>query len=84
MQKVWQSGSAMVGVVFDRKQSPIAPLAYAIRFSLQGGNDKKLYSVFVPKVGYGLSRGDLIWVIMPGKRGLPLAGLWMGCGSVRA
>jgi len=82
MQKVWQTGTAQIAVISDRRQSPIAPMSYSLRCSLQNGNDKKLFDVFVPKAGKDLAEGGLIWVIVPVKKGSPLAGLWMGCGSV--
>ena len=83
-QQVWQNGTAQLAVISERKQSPIAPMSYAIRCSLQVSRDKKLFNVFVPKTGSGLKAGDLIWVMMPQKKGPPLSGLWMGCGSVQA
>jgi hypothetical protein len=78
----WQSGSAVPAVIFDRKQSPIAPMSYAVRCSLANSRNKELFTVFVPRHGYGLEKGDMIWVITPLKKGRPLAVLWMAGGSV--
>jgi hypothetical protein len=84
MRSVWQTGPASIAVIYERKQSAIAPMSYVVRCSLQNHRDKQLFDVYVPRVGYGLGKGDLIWVIMPVKKGQPVAALWMGeeAGSV--
>jgi hypothetical protein len=81
LMNLWKSGAVAVAVIYDRKQSPIAPLSYALRCSLQNNRQKTLFTVFVPRIGYGLEKGDLIWVITPPKKGRPLAVLWTAGGS---
>ena len=73
----WQNGSAVPAAIFDRKQSPIAPMSYALRCSLSNNRKKELVTVFVPRAKSGLDKGDLIWVIAPTKKGRPLAAMWM-------
>jgi hypothetical protein len=84
MRAVWEKGGAQVAVIHERKQSPIAPMSYVVRCSLQNHRDKKLFNVYVPRVGYGLGKGDLIWVVTPTKKGSPIAALWIGEEAVRA
>jgi hypothetical protein len=78
---LWKNGVSAVAVIYDRKQSPIAPMSYALRCSLQGNRQKTLFTVFVPRIAYGLEKGDLIWVITPPKKGRPIAALWIPGGS---
>jgi hypothetical protein len=78
MRTVWQTGSAVPAVVSERHQSPIAPMSYAARCSLQNHRDQKIFTVYIPRIGYGLATGDLIWVIVPVRTGPPLAALWIG------
>ncbi len=82
-QKVWRTGSAQLAVVYDRKQSAIAPMSYMVRCSLQNQTSKDLFTVYVPRSGAHLRAGDLIWIITPVRKGPALAGLWMGRGSVQ-
>ena len=79
--RTWRNGSHAAAVVFDRRHSPIAPMSYTLRCSLQNHKRKDLFTVYVPRVGYGLEKGDLIWVILPPKKGYTLAALWMAGGS---
>jgi hypothetical protein len=74
---IWQNGTAQIAVIFDRKHSSIAPMSYVLRCSLQAARQKELFTVYVPRIAYGLEKGDLIWVITPSKKGRPLANLWM-------
>jgi hypothetical protein len=78
MRSVWEKGGAQMAVIHERKQSSIAPMSYVVRCSFQDHWDKKLFNVYVPRVGYGLGKGDLIWVVTPTKKGSPLAALWIG------
>ena len=85
LEQIWKTGRMTPAVIFDRKQSPIAPMSYAIRFSQQNHPDKQLFTAYVPRAATGLEKGDLIWVIFPIKKGKPLAALWMqssGSGAV--
>ena len=85
LENIWQHGLAGPAVIFDRRHSPIAPMSYAVRCSLQNHANKKLFTVFVPRAHHGLEKGELIWVIIPPKKGRPLAVLWMeASGSLPA
>ncbi len=77
LRKLWQNGSAALAIVSDRRQSPIAPQSYAVRCSLREARRRDLFTVYVPRVGSGLQKGDVIWVITSAKKGQPLAALWM-------
>jgi hypothetical protein len=79
--QTWRNGSGAVAVVFDRRHSPIAPMSYTLRCSLQHHKRKDLFTVYVPRIAYGLDKGDLIWVILPAKKGHILAALWMAGGT---
>jgi hypothetical protein len=77
MQRIWQNGTAALAVVHERKQSPIAPMSYALRCCMHDLRTRDLFTVYVPRIGNGLEKGDLIWVITAAKKGNPLAALWM-------
>jgi hypothetical protein len=81
LMRTWRNGSPAVAVVFDRRHSPIAPMSYTLRCSLQNHKRKDLFTVYVPRIAYGLEKGDLIWVILPPKKGYIIAALWMAGGS---
>jgi hypothetical protein len=73
----WQTGEATLGVVVERSQSPIAPLSYTVRCSLRDRRDKRIFTVFVPRVGASLQKNDLLWLILPaGKHPSPVAAMW--------
>jgi hypothetical protein len=76
-QRTWQKGTAALAVVHERKQSPIAPMSYALRCSMQDLRTRELFTVYVPRIGNGLEKGDVIWVITASKKGNALAALWM-------
>jgi hypothetical protein len=67
--RIWQQGEAVVGIVADRRQTPIAPRTYAIRCSLRDHRDKRLHTVYVPRGGTTLNPGDPIWLLIPRQRG---------------
>ena len=69
-------GRAAVAVVADRRQTPIAPLSYAVRCALPDGADRRLRTVYVPHVGRSLAKGDEIWLLLPIGRGRPVAAAW--------
>jgi hypothetical protein len=75
--KTWQTAPAYVAVVADRKQTPVAPLSWAVRCSLRDGNDRRLFVVHVPRGRIDLSPGSEIWVLVP-KRGKAVATGWFG------
>jgi hypothetical protein len=77
LQRIWQNGTAALAVVHERRQSPIAPMSYALRCSMQDLRTRDLFTVYVPRIGNGLEKGDIIWVITAPKKGNPLAALWM-------
>ena len=73
--RTWQSGAAQPAVVSDRRQTPIAPLSYAVRCSWRDG-DRRLFTVYVPRHGRSLARGDELWILVPPGRGRPVAAMW--------
>jgi hypothetical protein len=77
IRNTWQTAPAYAAVVTDRKQTPVAPMSWAVRCSLRDGNDRRLFVVHVPRAGIDLSPGSEIWVLMP-KRGKPVAAGWFG------
>jgi hypothetical protein len=77
LRVLWESGTAALAEVHDRKISPIAPTSYALRACLQDSRNRKLFTVYVPHIGMGLDRGDSIWVITGRNKQQPLAALWM-------
>ncbi len=77
LRLLWKTGSSSLAVVFEKKISPIAPRSYAVRASLADSRDRKLFTVYVPRAGMGLDRGDSIWVITGKNKQQPLAALWM-------
>jgi hypothetical protein len=44
---------------------------------MQDLRTRDLFTVYVPRIGNGLEKGDVIWVIAGSKKGNPLAALWM-------
>ena len=74
--RTWRLGTAALAVVADRRQVPIAPLSYAVRCSLRDGGDRRLRTVYVPSAGRTLTKGDALWLVVPPRRGRPLAAMW--------
>ncbi len=72
----WENGEAMVAVVDERRQTPVAPLCYAIRCSFRDQRDKRLFTVYVPPVGKLLEPGSEIWVIGSFRQARPVAAMW--------
>lgn len=77
LRRLWRSGSAALAVVFDRRQSAIAPTTFVVRCTMHDQRNRELFSVHVPRIGVGLQKGDVIWVIAGTKNEQPLAALWM-------
>ncbi len=75
-------GDPAVAVVADRRQVPIAPLSYAVRCSLRDGPDRRLRTVYVPRAGRSLAKGDELWVLLR-PRGRAVAAMWFGEGEPR-
>jgi hypothetical protein len=59
-------------------------MSYAVRCSMQDLRTRNLFTVYVPRIGIGLNKGDLIWVIATPKKGNPLAALWMPAGAMQS
>jgi hypothetical protein len=76
IQKQWQNGQAVEAIVHDRKQTPVAPMSYAVRCSLHNQRDKRLFTVYVPQGIANLEDGSTIWVITDSKQTRPVAALW--------
>ena len=76
--RTWRLGRAAVAVVSDRRQVPIAPMSYAVRCSLREGPDRRIRTVYVPRAGRTLVEGDELAVILPPRRGRPVAAMWFG------
>jgi len=78
--QTWHHGEAALGVVTERRQSPIAPMSYAIRCNLRDRGDKRIFTVFVPPAGRSLRASDPIWLILPLRTGKknrpPVATMW--------
>ena len=74
--RAWQLGPAAVAVVSDRRQTPVAPLSYAVRCSLRDGGDRRLFTVYVPRGGRPPAKGDDLWLVLPIGRGRPVAATW--------
>jgi hypothetical protein len=77
LQRIWQNGQPALAVVSERKHTPIAPMSYVLRCSMQDLRTRDMFTVYVPRIGNGLEKGDLIWVITSAKKENPLAALWM-------
>jgi hypothetical protein len=74
--RTWETGSAVAAVVHDRRQTPLAPMTYAVRCSLRDGGDRRLFTVHVPRGGTSLGKGDEIDIVRPTGRGRPVAVRW--------
>jgi hypothetical protein len=75
IDQLWMKGEAVVAVVRERKQTPIAPLSYAIHCNLRNSKDKRIFTVYVPSTGLALEKGSLLWVLVYG-RSRPVAAMW--------
>lgn len=76
---IWQQGEAVVGIVAERRQTPIAPRTYAIRCSLRDRGDKQLHTVYVPHGNGVLNPGDPLWLLILRQRGAKaIAADWFG------
>jgi hypothetical protein len=75
MRKVWQNAPAVVAVVSDRKQTPVAPMSWVVKCSLREGPDRRLFNVHVPRFFGTMQNGSELWVLVP-KRGRPVAAGW--------
>jgi hypothetical protein len=75
--KTWQTGDGVVAVVAERRQTPVAPGAYAVRCSMRDSRDRRLFTVYLPRRGGDVAKDDLIWLIVPKeKKARPLAAGW--------
>ena len=73
----WINGEAAAAVVHERKQTPIAPLSYAIRCSLRDQRDKRLFTVYIPQsTGKNLDQGSTIWVVTSYRQSRSVAAMW--------
>ena len=74
--RTYRTGASAVAVVSARRQVPIAPLSHAVRCSFRDGTDRRLHTVYVPRGGGRLAKGDVLWVVLPPRRGKPVAAMW--------
>jgi hypothetical protein len=75
MRKVWQDAPAVVAVVSDRRQTPVAPMSWVVKCSLRDGTDRRLFNVHVPRFFGTMQKGCELWVLVP-RRGKPVAAGW--------
>ena len=58
----------MYAAVIDAKQSSIAPMLRVVRFSLIEGEDRRVFSTFIPNSAGELQKGDeVVLLVLPGK-----------------
>ena len=74
--RTYTLGRLADAVVADRRQTPVAPLSFAVRCSLREGGDRRLRTVYVPRAGRSLAKGDVIAVLVPTGRGRIVSALW--------
>ena len=76
--KTYAAGTPAVATVAGRGQSPVAPMSYAVRCSVNDSADRTIHTVFVPRraVPRPPIKGDGIDVIVPAGGGRPVAAAW--------
>ena len=74
MLRIWQDGELTEGTVIDWHRSGLAPRSIVVRFTLNEGDDRRLFSLVWPVEAGELSSGDTIDLVMPpGEPGRALA-----------
>jgi len=63
--KIWQNGRAAEAVVVDWHRSGIAPRSKVVRFTLEGQDDRRVFTTLFPHDAGELEPGDVIYVVMP-------------------
>ncbi len=76
LKSQWETGEPAAAIVQDRRQTPVAPLSYAIRCSLRDHRNKQLFTVYVPSSGATLEPENVIWVINSNLQSRPVAAMW--------
>jgi hypothetical protein len=67
-RRAWRSGMAIEALVVDTRIGAIAPLCRAIRVTPDNDDDKRIYTVFVPRGHPDLVSGDMIFILRPSPR----------------
>lgn len=62
--ETWRSGPAAEAVVLGRSQTALAPRSWALRCALVEGEDKRVFTVYVPPEAPA-EPGQAVWVIFP-------------------
>jgi len=62
--RVWQTGDAAEAVAVDSHRSGIAPRSKVVRFTLEGADDRRVFSTLYPHEAGELHPGDVFWIVM--------------------
>ena len=76
--RTWRLGRTAGAVVLNKHQAALAPRSWALRCTLADGEDKRVFTVYVPG-RVTCEPGQALWVIAPpvgAARGRPLAAAW--------
>jgi hypothetical protein len=63
--RIWQDGELVEGTVVDWHRSGLAPKSVVVRFTLNEGDDRRLFQLVWPHSAGELSAGDPIALVMP-------------------